>query len=42
MSLIPTLWNLHGWFHIQVYCYQEDADKIVENVDKSKKYVIVM
>lgn len=34
--------DLRGWFHIQVYCYQEDSDKTDEDVDKSKKHVSVM
>lgn len=34
--------DLHGWFRIEVYCYQEDSDIIDEDVDKSKKYAIVM
>lgn len=34
--------HLRWWFCIQVYCYQEDSDKIDEDVNKSKKYMIVM
>ena len=41
-TLETGIGDLRWWFCIQVYCYQEDSDKIDEDVDKSKKYVIVI